>query len=176
MLFPALGSRNPDTRQRSASRRSKTRPPFAVVNGDVWTDYSFESLSPDPSGLAHLMLVDNPAHRPQGDFGLAAGKVRLDEGTRLTFSGIAVYRPELFSACAPGKFPLAPLLRNAPDFLHDAPLADALLNPQDRPYSAEEFIDFLESSDLRFGRWVRQAEYSPHCGIFRILTLTHGYD
>ena len=31
----------------------------------------------------------------------------------LTFSGIGVYRPQLFNGCTPGKFPLAPLLRRA---------------------------------------------------------------
>ncbi len=87
--------------------------PFVVVNGDVWTDYPFERLPPDPHGLAHLVLVDNPAHHPQGDFDLVAGKVGAGQGQRLTFSGIAVYRPALFVACAPGKFPLAPLLREA---------------------------------------------------------------
>ena len=30
-----------------------------------------------------------------------------------TFSGVAVYRPELFAGCKPGRFPLAPLLRKA---------------------------------------------------------------
>ena len=79
--------------------------PFAVVNGDVWTDYPFERLPTDPAGLAHLVLVDNPEHHPQGDFGLAAGKIRVGESQRLTFSGIAVYRPELFAACAPMSLP-----------------------------------------------------------------------
>ncbi len=87
--------------------------PFVVVNGDVWTDYPFARLPPDPGGLAHLVLVDNPAHHPQGDFDLVAGKVGAGQGQRLTFSGIAVYRPALFVACAPGKFPLAPLLKEA---------------------------------------------------------------
>ena len=33
----------------------------------------------------------------------------------LTFSGVAVYRPEFFAACSPGRFPLAPMLRNVAD-------------------------------------------------------------
>jgi hypothetical protein len=33
--------------------------------------------------------------------------------SRLTFSGISVLRPELFAGCAPGRFPLGPLLRRA---------------------------------------------------------------
>jgi MurNAc alpha-1-phosphate uridylyltransferase len=33
----------------------------------------------------------------------------------LTFSGIGVYRPELFAGCPDEAFPLAPLLRTAMD-------------------------------------------------------------
>lgn len=87
--------------------------PFAVINGDVWTDYDFAGLSKRTDGLAHLVLVDNPEHHPAGDFHLAAGKVLASGEPRLTFSGIGVYRPELFAGCQPGAFPLAPLLREA---------------------------------------------------------------
>jgi len=87
--------------------------PFVVVNGDVWTDYPFARL-PEPAGLAHLVLVDNPPHHPAGDFVLAAdGRVNEAGGPRLTFSGIGVYRPGLFAGCTAGRFPLAPLLRGA---------------------------------------------------------------
>lgn len=87
--------------------------PFVVVNGDIWTDYPFARLPRVFDGLAHLVLVDNPAHHPRGDFCLQAGRVRSDSAPRLTFSGIGVYRRELFRQCAPGRFPLAPLLRAA---------------------------------------------------------------
>jgi len=46
--------------------------PFLAVNGDIWTDYDFARLPTEPAGLAHLLLVDNPAHHPQGDFNLLA--------------------------------------------------------------------------------------------------------
>ena len=88
--------------------------PFIVVNGDIWTDYPFARLPRQPQGLAHLVLVDNPEFKDGGDFMLDQhGHVRNDDGTSLTFSGIAVYRPELFAACQAGVFPLAPLLRQA---------------------------------------------------------------
>lgn len=87
--------------------------PFVVVNGDIWTDYPFTRLRRAPDGLAHLVLVDNPPHHPHGDFALQDGLVRPEGGPRLTFSGIGLYRPELFRGCQPGKFPLAPLLRAA---------------------------------------------------------------
>ncbi len=87
--------------------------PFLVVNGDIWTDYPFERLPERPQGLAHLVLVGNPPHHPQGDFALHDGQVLEDGGHRLTFSGIGVYVPALFAGCEPGRFPLAPLLRRA---------------------------------------------------------------
>ncbi len=87
---------------------------FVVVNADVWTDYPYARLRQPPTGLAHLVLVDNPPYHPEGDFALD-GQGRLAEHgeERLTFSGIGVYRSELFAACRPGAFPLAPLLRAA---------------------------------------------------------------
>jgi MurNAc alpha-1-phosphate uridylyltransferase len=88
--------------------------PFLVVNGDVWTDYPFARLIAAPAALAHLVLVSNPPQHPHGDFALAAdGTVGEGGGPSLTFSGISVLRPELFAGCAPGRFPLGPLLRRA---------------------------------------------------------------
>jgi MurNAc alpha-1-phosphate uridylyltransferase len=87
--------------------------PFAVVNGDIWTDYPFERLPRRLNGQAHLVLVDNPVHHPRGDFVLEGGQVRVEGDARLTFSGIGVYARSLFADCQAGKFPLAPLLRAA---------------------------------------------------------------
>ncbi|WNW12142.1 nucleotidyltransferase family protein [Pseudomonas sp. DTU_2021_1001937_2_SI_NGA_ILE_001] len=89
--------------------------PFVVINGDVWTDYDFARLRGQQSGLAHLVMIDNPAHHPEGDFCLLDGQLR-DDGpvaSRLTFSGISVLDPALFAGCQPGAFKLAPLLRQA---------------------------------------------------------------
>lgn len=92
---------------------------FIAVNGDVWTDYDFARLPDDPSGDAHLVLVDNPPQHPHGDFAfepvapraerwadesehdeieVPAGHDLLcaDGPRKLTFSGIGVYRPALF--------------------------------------------------------------------------------
>ncbi len=88
--------------------------PFLVINGDVWTDLDYRSLRHPLPGLAHLVLVPNPDHHPGGDFFLdPAGRITNHPAGRLTFSGIGVYRPELFAGCEPGAFPLAPLLRQA---------------------------------------------------------------
>lgn len=87
--------------------------PFAVVSADIWYDYPLAQLPRTPDGLAHLILVDNPYHHPAGDFCLMNRQVYADGATRLTFSGIAVYHPDLFKNCQPGVFPLAPLLLHA---------------------------------------------------------------
>lgn len=87
--------------------------PFVVLNGDVWMDYPFHRLLKQPSRLVHLVLVDNPPHNPAGDFHLAGETIRSVGEPRLTFSGLGVYHPALFQDCKPGRFPLAPLLRQA---------------------------------------------------------------
>lgn len=87
--------------------------PFVVVNADVWTDMDYRQLPREPDGLAHLFLVDNPAHHPEGDFSLQDGQVGETGDSRLTFSGLGIYRPDLFAGCSGGRFPLAPLLRRA---------------------------------------------------------------
>ena len=87
--------------------------PFLVINGDIFTDIDIASLPSHIDGLAHLILVNNPEHNLGGDFALVNGKVQSTGLTMLTFSGIGVYRPELFTGCQPGAFPLAPLLRQA---------------------------------------------------------------
>jgi MurNAc alpha-1-phosphate uridylyltransferase len=84
-----------------------------VVNGDIWTDFDLSRPRLKDSLLAHLVLVDNPPHNPDGDFALAAGRLHPEGARRLTFSGIGVYHPGLFDGCAPGAFPLVPLLRAA---------------------------------------------------------------
>jgi SAM-dependent methyltransferase len=68
------------------------------------------------------------------------------------------------TALPPGH-PLENLLRETPDFRQEAALADALLNPQDRAYSVPQLFDFIEKAGLTFGRWLKQAPYSPHCGV-----------
>jgi hypothetical protein len=56
-------------------------------------------------------------------------------------------------------------LRDAPDFHRTAAIADALLNPHDRAYSVPQLFEFLKAGGFAFSRWVRQAPYSPRCGL-----------
>ncbi len=101
---------------------------FPVVNGDIYCEFDFSRLAEPMARLAaghdraHLVVVDNPPHHPQGDFVLDAGRVhntgsRLSMlGSPLTFSGIGIYHRALFAHTrAREKAPLAPLLRQAID-------------------------------------------------------------
>lgn len=87
--------------------------PFIVINGDIWCDYPLRQLPRSPAGLAHLVMVDNPQHNPQGDFCLVNNRLQAEGETRLTYSGIGVYHPDLFAGLAAGIRPLAPLLKDA---------------------------------------------------------------
>lgn len=72
---------------------------FLVVNSDIWTDFPFQRLNRHLTKLAHIILVDNPSHNPNGDFSLQHDLVQLPQQTNLTFSGIGVYQRELFNLC-----------------------------------------------------------------------------
>lgn len=90
--------------------------PFIALNADIHTDFDYAALPCEPVGLAHLVLVDNPAQHPRGDFVLRDGRVHLCGTPRLTFAGIGVYRPQLVSHYPSGRYGLAPILREAIDF------------------------------------------------------------
>jgi SAM-dependent methyltransferase len=112
-----------------------------------------------PDGAMHLMV-----YAPYGRTGI----YMLQEFCRRT--GIHATDADIrdlivaLRALPPGH-PLENLLREAPDFRQEAALADALLHPQDRAYSIPQVFDFLERGGLTFGRWIKQAPYSPHCGV-----------
>ncbi len=88
--------------------------PFLVVNGDVYCDVDFKPWVQRPNDAAvHLLMVDNPAHHPNGDFVLQDGRIALHDGTRpsCTYSGIGRYNPDIFADCRRrGAFPIRPLL------------------------------------------------------------------
>lgn len=111
-----------------------------------------------PDGAMHLMV-----YAPYGRTGI----YMLQEfcrklGIRATDEGIRGLIEAL--KALPKGHPLETLLREAPDFRHEAALADALLHPQDRPYSVPQLFELLGRGKMRFGRWIRQAPYSTHCG------------
>jgi MurNAc alpha-1-phosphate uridylyltransferase len=86
--------------------------PFLVVNGDIFTDYDFQENRDLAEGiLAHLILVPNPEHNPEGDFALE-GNLVVDS-KQYTYSGIGYYSPKLFEGVPYGKSSTIPLLRAA---------------------------------------------------------------
>lgn len=89
--------------------------PFLLINGDVFTDYPLARLRAIKCDQAHLVLVPNPAHNPNGDFSLQAARIHNQkiENACYTFSGLAVYHPRLFTGCEPGRYSVVPLLRRA---------------------------------------------------------------
>ena len=86
--------------------------PFLLVNADVVSDFDFALLaaarrSGRDSVSGTLVLVPNPDHHPQGDYGLGpGGRLRMAE-PRYTYSGIALLAPALFAGLAPGRRPLS---------------------------------------------------------------------
>lgn len=82
--------------------------PFLVVNSDVYSDFDFGRLQPVTAAVArgmldaHLVMVDNPAHHPDGDFSLQQGRLSRNGPARLTFSGMGVYSPVMFAAVKRG--------------------------------------------------------------------------
>lgn len=90
--------------------------PFLVVNSDIWCDIDYAEMmtaATESGGLAHLVLVPNPAHNEAGDFGLSEGWVINQATRRYTYAGVSVLTPALFADQQPGHFGLAPLLRSA---------------------------------------------------------------
>ena len=113
----------------------------------------------DPDGAMHLMV-----YAPYG----RAGIYMIQEFCRRI--GIQAEDEEIRDlivalGALPAGHPLARLLREAPDFRQEPALADALLHPQDRAYSVPQLLAFIGGAGLTFSRWVRQAPYSPHCGV-----------
>jgi MurNAc alpha-1-phosphate uridylyltransferase len=86
--------------------------PFAVINGDIYSDFPFETLGLAPDRDAHLVLVPNPSYL-HGDFGLKQGQAVAAASELFTFGCIAVYRPAFFDGCRDGVFPMMPLWRRS---------------------------------------------------------------
>ncbi|HEY5624320.1 MAG TPA: nucleotidyltransferase family protein [Gammaproteobacteria bacterium] len=86
--------------------------PFLVVSADVYTDFDLARLDLD-TAEGVLMLVANPEHHSQGDFGLSADGILTFEQPLQTFGGIAVLSPPIFEGWAPGRRPLRPVLEAA---------------------------------------------------------------
>jgi SAM-dependent methyltransferase len=116
-----------------------------------------------PGGVMHLMV-----YAPYG----RTGVYMFQELCRMIDLGATADEiGDLGAALGalPPTHPLAALAREAPDFRDPAGIADALLHPQDRAYAVPQLFDLLARGGCRFVRWLRQAPYSPHCGVMRLL-------
>ena len=94
--------------------------PFLLLNADLWGELPLTELSArglQAGELGRLLLVDNPAHKPVGDFRLDGDRVRNPPATGedLTYAGAALLHPELFAQAPETAHALAPLLRRAAD-------------------------------------------------------------
>lgn len=124
--------------------------PFLVTNGDVWCDYKYSNHNPlSDDKLAHLILVNNPPHHPEGDFALPQQEntplLKNNGKPKYTYSGIGYYHPQLFKNLPQGKRPLAPLLRKAIANRH---ITGELFKGNWRDIGTPERLDELDQ-DLR---------------------------
>jgi len=83
---------------------------FIVVSGDIVTDYPFEQLIYHSQKQAHLILIDNPSFKPQGDFGINNGYLSTEHLPKLTYANIGIYSPQFFTDVQSSHFPLSQLL------------------------------------------------------------------
>ena len=93
---------------------------FWVVSGDVYLpgfafDADFAQRFADGAMWAHLWLVPNAAHHPQGDFGIdAQGLAVADAPLRLTWASVGLFRAAMFRDVVVGtRLALRPLLDDA---------------------------------------------------------------
>jgi 2-polyprenyl-3-methyl-5-hydroxy-6-metoxy-1,4-benzoquinol methylase len=119
--------------------------------------------------LRNVLAVDGAMHvMVYARYG-RAGVAMMQDYCRLI--GVGVGREDLRDLGATiqalsADHPIAGVLKRAKDFAQAHALADALLNPRERAYTAPEVHDWLERCGLKFGRWHEQAPYLPQCGAF----------
>lgn len=91
--------------------------PFLIINGDIFIDelpdinQAVAQFNANSGLDAFLWLVDNPLHNPDGDFAIIDSQLAQNGLTKLTYSGMGVYHPKMFSLLPEGKQALGPLLR-----------------------------------------------------------------
>lgn len=89
--------------------------PFLVINADIICDYPLETLHHKSIDLAHLVMINNPPHHPEGDFAIKDGLLSHSGNEKLTFSGIGIYHPDLFVGIKPEPLKMRPILNQAID-------------------------------------------------------------
>lgn len=88
--------------------------PFLAVNSDILCNYPLATLRTKTILGAHLVMINNPPHHPDGDFAVDEDGFLCEGGvSKLTFSGIGVYHPDLFYGIPPEPLKLRPILEQA---------------------------------------------------------------
>ena len=93
---------------KSRSGNELVEQPFLIVNADIYCEFNFSTLLPIlrqiqmGTDIAHLVMVSNQEHHPDGDFFLDSGRLVPTGKEKLTFSGISIYKPSFFYGIKPG--------------------------------------------------------------------------
>lgn len=90
--------------------------PFITLNSDIYSTFNLSQLPNLTNSLGHLILVNNPPHNPKGDYSIDRNFLsNRQDLNKYTFSGIAVYHPDLFSQQRVDKFSITPLIKKKAD-------------------------------------------------------------
>ena len=88
--------------------------PFIILNGDIYSDFSFTDLpnTLKPDSLGHLVLRQPTIDERAGDFIVSGSKI-IGRGDQLTYCGIGLISPSLFINSPEGAFSLRELFFDA---------------------------------------------------------------
>ena len=88
--------------------------PFIILNGDIYSDFSFTDLpnTLKPDSLGHLVLREPTTGEQTGDFIVSGSKI-IGRGDQLTYCGIGLISPSLFINSPRGAFSLRELFFEA---------------------------------------------------------------
>lgn len=84
--------------------------PFLVINSDIYTNCNLSNISIKQDDLASIIMVKNPEHHIDGDFSLINDRVVLANKNTMTYSGIGIYNPLIFSEIKLKKYKLSEIL------------------------------------------------------------------
>ena len=131
-----------------------------IVSGDIYTAFDYASLRSRAEAMAqsagaprvHLVMVDNPAYHPRGDFMLIDGRIVMDGAARKTFANIGLYDTALF---------------------RDAPRATKL---RLLPYFERWIAGRIVSGEYFSGRWANVGTPEDLAALDRALTTDRASD
>ena len=84
--------------------------PFLVINSDIYTNCNLSKISIKKSDLASIVMVKNPEHHIDGDFSLINRRVTLANTNTMTYAGIGIYNPLIFSGMKSKTYKLSEIL------------------------------------------------------------------